>query len=783
MPQAGSAGPVFGSALLALVAATAQAQTPAAPVPVTTLPTTEVIGTSPLIGSGIDRDKVPSATRSISAGDLTRNGSPNLPSGLNDRIGSVFINETQDNVYQPDIQYRGFTASPLGGTPQGLAVYQNGVRINEAFGDTVNWDVIPDRAIDRTNLVSSNPVFGLNALGGAIALEMKNGFTYQGSEIELLGGSFGRRSIEGEYGVQVGNFAAYVAAGGAHDDGWRDFSPSEVRNLYADIGMQFGPNREGELHFSVTGANNRLTGNGTAPVELLELRRESIFTFPDQTKNKVGMLSLNGSYRFDPTLSLQAVAYLRRFRQNTTNGDLFEAEACDDDVSDGNLCLEDDDGPVLLDGSGNPIADFLGDAAPGAFNRTSTSSTGVGGSVQLTRTAELLGHGNHLVVGVSYDHANTTFGASTEIGTLTADRGVDGSGLIVTSEDGTVTPVGLKSETSYYGIYASNTFDVTNALALTLGARFNIADIRLSDQLGTSLNGSDTFRRFNPAAGLTYKILPTLTAYAGYAEANRAPTPAELSCADVSHPCTLANFFVADPPLKQVVTHTYEAGLRGGFDLFGGADRATWNVGLFRTDSDDDIINVASPIQGRGFFQNAGTTRRQGLEAGATYRSNRWSLYADYALVDATFRDDLVLNSPNNPVASPDGTIAVTSGDHLPGIPEHRLKLGADFSILPEWKVGATMIYASGQYLRGDESNQNPKISGYKVVNLNTSYRVLENFEIFGVIQNLFDEKYATFGAFSDLEGITFSEGAVTDPRAVSPGAPRAFYAGLRARF
>src|SRR4051812_8680324 len=176
MPQPSPIAALAAAALLVSpAAATAQPAEPA-----TTLPTTEVIGTSPLLGSGVDRDKVPSATRSVSARDLQREGSPDLTRTLQDRIGAVSINETQDNTFQPDVQYRGFTASPLGGTPQGLAVYQNGVRINEVFGDTVNWDVIPDRAINRTNLLGSNPVFGLNALGGAIALEMKNGFTWQG---------------------------------------------------------------------------------------------------------------------------------------------------------------------------------------------------------------------------------------------------------------------------------------------------------------------------------------------------------------------------------------------------------------------------------------------------------------------------------------------------------------------------------------------------------------------------------------------------------------------------
>src|SRR5262249_21172264 len=67
-------------------------------------------------------------------------------------------------------------ASPLQGTPQGLAVYMQGIRVNEAFGDTVNWDLIPKVAIGRSDVWTNNPAFGLNALGGAISFQMKDGF-------------------------------------------------------------------------------------------------------------------------------------------------------------------------------------------------------------------------------------------------------------------------------------------------------------------------------------------------------------------------------------------------------------------------------------------------------------------------------------------------------------------------------------------------------------------------------------------------------------------------------
>ena len=152
--------------------------------------------------------------------------------------------------------------------------------------------------------------------------------------------------------------------------------------------------------------------------------------------------------------------------------------------------------------------------------------------------------------------------------------------------------------------------------------------------LGTSLDSDNRFSHLNPVVGLTYKITPNVTAYAGYSQANRAPTPLELGCSDPAHPCLIDAFLVSDPPLKQVISYTYEAGLRGS--EFG--QKLKWNIGAYRTISKDDIINVASEISGFGFFQNAAKTRRQGVEAGLTYKEVRWNAYINYAFVDATFQ-------------------------------------------------------------------------------------------------------------------------------------------------
>jgi len=311
----------------------------------------------------------------------------------------------------------------------------------------------------------------------------------------------------------------------------------------------------------------------------------------------------------------------------------------------------------------------------------------------------------------------------------------------------------------------------------------NVAQLDLRDQTGTALSGNHSFSRFNLAAGLTYKITSNISAYGGYSESNRTPTPAELSCASAANPCSLTNFFVADPALKQVVGHTFEAGLRGRFTVADTA-RVAWNAGLFRTDSDDDILFTSSAVLGRGFFQNIGSTRRQGAEAGVSLRQGSLLAFVDYAYTDATFRTPVTLGSQNNPFADADGLIQVQRGNRLPGIPQHRLKFGVQYDLTPEWAVGTTGIASSGRFLQGDAANQNPTTGAYVVLNLNTSYRVTKAVEVFGLVQNLTNEKYATFGGFSPvaLVPITQAPGA-TNTRSLTPGAPVAGFGGVRVTF
>ncbi len=742
--------------------------------PTTTLPTTEVIGTTPLLGVGISRDKLPETTQSLTPGDLTRQGPANLTQTLNERVPGVTTADVAASPFQPDLFFRGFDASPVIGTPQGLAVYQNGVRINEPFGDNVNWDLVPDFAINRSNLFTANPVFGLNALGGAIALEMKNGFTNSGGQAELSGGSFGQIQSTLEYGAHVGNFASYIGGKVVSQEGYREHSSSSLHQLYGDLGAM---GEAATVHVNFTGASNLINSVGPVPVELLDQSRAAVYTTPQTARNNLAFLSANGSYSFTDTLSLQGVAYYRSFNQQVANGNTSDAQPCTTPAN--TLCLGNGT-TVLFDTQGQPIPNFLNGAPAGELDDTSTHSTGIGGSLQMTETGQLLDRGNHFILGGSIDHGDVNFRTSSELGIIQPNLLVSGAGFFIDQPDGEIAPVNLDTTNTYYGLYATDTLDVTEKLAVTASGRYNLALIRLTDLAGTQLNGDHHFSHFNPAIGATYKVLPNLTAFAGFSEANRAPTPGELACADPARPCVLDNFLVSDPNLQQVVTHTYELGLRGGFAPVE-EGKITWNVSLYRTDSFDDILNVPSELTGHGFFTNVGTTRRQGVDAGLNYRSPHWFAYLGYSYLDATFQSPVTLSSPNNPFADANGNIFVKPGDRLPSLPQHQVKAGADYNLTEDWKVGGDLIIASDQFLRGDEANQNPTLPGYFVVNLHTSYQVTDNVELFGIINNLFNRQYDTFGAFFQTDQIPFLN--LSDPRTVTPAAPLGIFVGMRVTF
>jgi len=735
-----------------------------------------IIVTAP--GGAIDADDA----LALTGADISRAGAPDLLGALTRSIAGVTLQDAQGNPWQPNLVYRGFTASPLQGQAQGIAVYLDGGRFNQPFGDTVAIDLLPDAAIRKFSILDASPIYGLNALGGAMLVETRNGASDPGLEASVTGGRFDYRGASLAGGLASGDVSAYAALQYRHDGGWRDHSPSSLYNGYLDLGFDTAT---GGLHMKVIGADTDLTGNGVAPVELLAADRRAVFTWPDNSRSRYARISLHPWAALSDRTRIEGTLYAQRLNQRTINGDAADIAGCEAETASGLLCLETvgNDGAqaILTDAQGSAIADTLGGSDYGVLNRGRTRTEAMGALVQIIDERPFLSGTNHLALGISYDTSRTRFDTSVELGELTRERSVDGLGRFIVQTDGAIAPVGLVAHADYWGIFAQNRLPIAPGLSAEIGLRFNHTRIALQDQIGTALNGRHSFNRVNPGVELDYVVGKGLSMRVGYAESNRAPTPAELSCADENAPCSLANFFVADPPLKQVVAKSWELGASGhgragGFHL-------SWLLSAYRTRNSNDIQHAASDIRGRAYFRNIGSTRRQGLEA--SIKASRGGLTSSlgYAFIDATYRAPLTLSSPANPQADSDGTIAVARGDHLPGIPRHSATFSLDYAS-QGWSVGGDVIARSGQYLVGDEGNDNAKLPGHAVVNLRASVTIIAGVSLFGELRNAFNRHYATFGTFSEVAEVELTEApGASNPRAYGPGAPRRWNVGLKAAF
>ena len=737
---------------------------------------TTVVAATPLHGSLLPADRVAANVQTASGKAIDASHDLDITQFMNESLGSVTTNQVQENPLQPDFQYRGFTASPVLGASEGVSVFLNGVRLNEPFGDIVNWDLIPPGAIRSLNLMpGSNPLFGLNTLGGALSMETKTGFSDPGAEAEVWGGSFGRAVVELEAGGHNEHWAYFGAGRFFTEDGWREHSPSQALN-----GFLSGTYRNGgsTLDLSIMGASTSMAGIGATPVQLLAADRDAVFTYPDETHNRLLMAMLRGDQALSLNNRLSATAYFRLSRTLTANGDQGEWDQCTTPAYMASVCA-DDGTTVIRDPAGNPVPFDPNNAYDGSDNTTYTRQIGFGGSVQGSFEAPLAKHENHLFVGGSVDEGQIRFRSQTVLAQLNDSRGtvdtdfVDPTSLVAV--DGTVTTL---------GVFASDTFAVLPDLFLTLSGRFNYSAQSLQDQLGGDLSGDNHYHRLNPAVGLSYQPSPEIGVYGSYSESARAPTPMELTCASPTDPCRLPNEFVADPPLEQVVARTFEAGVRGRL----GRGRAIVDYALsaFHTANSNDILFVSSgPLTNEGYFSNVGDTLRQGIEARLHGRvrlsrhGGRLEWSANYTYLDATFQTPFVSPSANNP-AGDNGQINVAAGAHLPSIPAQVGKASVTWIAPFGLALGGTIIGNSGQYYRGDEANLLPQIPGYLIVNLRADYIFARWISGFIKVDNVFNADYASFGVLGDATSIF---PGYTDPRFQGPGQPRAFWAGVNVHY
>ena len=781
-----------------------------------------VIGVTPTQGSGLPEEKIPYSVQTASADDIDRSQSLDLTDFLRHNLGSVTHNDAQNNPLQPDVQYRGYTASPLLGLAQGMAIYQNGVRINEPLGDSVNWDLLPKSAIHSINLISgANPLFGLNALGGALSVQMKNGFNSPGHNLEVLGGSFGRLTTAAESGGNNGAWGYYANVNYFEEDGWRDLSDSDALNFYGGLSWRSALS---DLNLNISHGDTELTGNGAIPVELLAVDREAVFTAPDRTSNDLIMVSLDGNHSFTDAVEFSFTAFYRENDTLSFNGDgselgiadidgMLRLVEADDDDDDDNGDGEPDNGDDEYEetsGSDNSGGDDEYEETYGdgnlegidivAINNTSKrKQESYGADAQLSFLNDLFGNNNQLILGFSWYKGDSRFNAETEISVLDRmTRSTDGLGVGVFLEEARTN---LETTTETTSFYFTNTMDVTEQLSLTLSGRLNNTLIDLADLSGErpELNGEHDYFRFNPAVGLTWQAAENMNIYGNYSESSRAPTPIELACNDsvftraviaareagededdVEFECRLPNAFLADPPLEDVVAKGFEAGLRG---KLGATD---YHLGFFHSTNHDDIL-FQTTGRATGLFANVDKTRRLGFESMLNGTAGDLDWFIAYTYLEATFEDDFdAVSSSNHPFAvindQGDYVLKVNSGDRIPGLPKHALKLGADYLMFERLRLGFDLAYNSNQMLRGDESNELDPVSGYTVVNLRGSYRFNNNIEVFARVTNLFDKEYESFGLLGEEpDEVPVEEFEdFENPRFLGPGAPRAGFVGVK---
>jgi outer membrane receptor protein involved in Fe transport len=828
--------PLILSLLLPALPVVASAQSPK-PDPAQSGPSfkVEVIAATPLPGVDLLLEEIPAPVQTAIARDIQGSGALDLSDFLNRRFTSVYVNEMQGNPFQPDINYRGYTASPLLGTPQGLSVYMDGVRLNQPFGDVVAWDLIPRLAISSIALMpGSNPLFGLNTLGGALSIQTKDGWANPGTTVQAVYGSDRRRSIEVENGGSTASGLSWYLSGNLFaENGWRESSPSDVHQWFSKFGWK---NDKTNLGLTFAYANNSLTGNGLQDFRLLATDYASVYTIPDATTNRSTFLNLTAKHATSRALTFSGNVYYRDIRADTTNGDVND-DSLDESVYQPSAA---DIRALTAAGyTGFPLSGATSANTPfpywrciaqalqkdepdekcnGLVTTTSTTQRNFGASGQTTWIGSPGGHRHQLTAGAAFDGSRVDFQQLSQFGYLNPDRTVttvnafaDGT----TNVDGTPydTRVNLHGQPQTWSLYATDTLALGDGWHATFSGRYNRTTIDNSDRLNPgggpgSLDGNYSYGRLNPAVGLTFTPTRSVNAYVGYSEGNRAPTSIELGCADPTQPCRLPNALAGDPPLAQVVARTWEAGVRGG-----SGPAFNWNIGVFHANNDNDILFVTSTQTGFGYFKNFGQTRRQGIELGVNGRVKRLGFGGGYTFLDATYQSTESLDGSSNSTndsalaGAPgmDGTIQVHPGDRLPLIPRQMLKAFADVAVTAKASVDLDLIGVSSSFARGNENNLDQPdgtyylgpgtAAPYAIVNLGARYQLMRWLQIVAQINNLFDTHYETAaqlgsaaftstGAFiaRPLPAIN-GEFPVPSATFYAPGAPTTYWIGTRFTF
>jgi outer membrane receptor protein involved in Fe transport len=777
----------------------------------------DVVATTALPGIELPINEIPTPVQTATQADILNSSALDLGDFMNRRLNGVYVNEMQANPFQPDVNYRGYTASPLLGTPEGLSVYVDGVRQNQPFGDVVGWDLIQRNAISEMTLIpGSNPVFGLNTLGGSISVTTKDGVTSPGLSGQVLYGSSGRKQVEAEWGGgKTTGFNWFFSANAFHESGWRLDSPSDVRQGFGKLGWRTDKT---DLALTMAFAYNTLTGNGIQDYRLLETDYSSVYTIPDTTANRSPSFNFIARHTFNDDLTFSGNTWYRWIRTETTNGN------ANNDAFAG--AIDQDNNPFP---SMTCIANALTLNDPDQtcdavtiYSKEIQNDYGLSG--QITWLNRPWGRRNQFTAGAVYDRGTVSYTQTTQYGYINDEHLIVG---VPAWQDGSTSVDGspINSAVALHGITPNESFYVTDTFSpaknwnVTASGRYNRTTIDNTDLLNPiagpgSLTGNYTYGRFNPAIGITYNPILSLNVYANYSQANRAPTSIELGCADPNNPCSLPNALSSDPPLSQVVTQTWEAGLRGKLEQF----HLNWDLGAFRAENRNDILFVASQETGTGYFQNFAKTLREGMQASLDGHISRITVGLDYTFLSATYQSVETLDGTANNTSDIalsgypgiGGVITVHPANRIPLIPKQTGKAYMDIQATSKFMLDLGLVANSSSYARGNENNAykadgvyylGPGVSpGYAILNFAAHYDLTRHLQLAVQVDNVLDHHYYTA---AQIENTPFTNSGTlnfqpfpaytTGPEAGSyplqsatffaPGAPRRAWIELKLRF
>ena len=732
-----------------------------------------VFSPGPLPSIGINQNIIPGFVQVIKSQDISEQPGVSLSDYLVNNAQGFSITEVGGNPWQPDLQFRGYSAGSIAGNPIGLSVYVDGVRENQPFSDVMLWDTVPMWAMSGTQVVAgSNPIYGLNTLGGALALQTKNGKLFNKGTISTTAGSWDRTSGLIEYGgvLEDSNIDYYFGYNHTSENGWRDYSPSHLNQAFAKLGKDF---ENGRVEISYTGAHNNLIGNGLVPGFLMGADNSGINTVPDLTENRYHKLNLGITQFIDETTMFSANAYYVSSNRYTLNGDLeFEVE----------------DGAMDW-GTYDAVDDEWDNEPEGEIRTTKTKQDKYGVSAQLTLSDDLFGKKNHLVMGSVLETSLIGFKQGEYEGELLDNR------RIIVDDPAYDAATYLSGRTKTFGVYAVDTLSLNEHWHVTGGLRYNYTQVDNSDRLNgnaaaETLTAKQGWGRINPTIGVTYKPNDNYSTYVNYSESNRAPTSIELGCSNPAAPCTLPTQMADDPPLRDVVAKTYEVGARGQL-----ANELTWNISMYHSYNHDDLQFIStSATNGMGYFDNVGRTRRDGIDVGLAGKGlfslihlSGLSWNASYGFVHATFDSDLEMAQEVNTSAVGDN-INIKKGDLLTNIPMHRLKLRLNYEVNDKFRVGTNLVGFSKSYMLGNENqkhNGDGEIPGYFILNMDANYKVAPKWNLAFKAINLLDHDYYTGGrllnnAFTGNGAELRAHGdAAYSGSGYLPGSPRAGWVTL----